>query len=321
MMTQEQKDVLAWYNRTYGTSIDGADWGDRVNWSYISHSQSLSEGFIREFQDRVNWRGISRSQSLSEGFIREFSDRVDWSCISANQSLSEGFIREFSDRVDWRGISRYQSLSEGFIREFSGRVDWEYISRYQSLSEEFIREFSDRVDWGFISSYQSLSEGFIREFRDRVRWGCISRSQLLSEEFAKEFSDRIPSDFRQDNWLYADRATKLRHIREKAPEFETQEDEKGPFIVAYKSTLKGGRSNFKPSIRYEVGGIYKARCDHNMRQENSFGLSAWTREGAESHVPGGELYRVKIYVDDIGAMVHDGRKIRCKRQEFIERIK
>ena len=228
MMTQEQKDVLAWYNRTYGTSIDGPDWADRVNW----------------------WR-ISRSQSLSEEFIREFSGRVDWRCISAHQSLSEGFIREFADLV---------------------------------------------------------------------KWGCISRSQLLSEEFLKEFSDRIQPDHRQDNWLYADRATKLRHIRENAPEFETQEDENGPFIVAYKSTLKGGRSNFKPSIRYEVGGIYKARCDHNMRQENSFGLSAWTREGAESHVPGGELYRVKIYVDDIGAMVHDGRKIRCKRQEFIERI-
>ena len=203
-MTQEQKDILAWYNRTYGTSIDGPDWADRVNW----------------------WR------------------------ISANQSLSEEFIREFSGRVNW--------------------------------------------------------------------W-CISRSQLLSEEFAKEFSDRIQPDHRQDNWLYADRATKLRHIREKAPEFETQEDENGPFIVAYKATQKGGRSDYRPSIRYEVGGIYESRCHHDMREENSFGLSAWTREGAQSHVPGGELYRVKIYVDDIGAMVHDGRKIRCKRQRFLER--
>ena len=251
-MTQEQKDILAWYNRTYGTSIDGPDWADRVNW----------------------WR-ISRSQSLSEEFIREFSGRVDWRCISV----------------------------------------------HQSLSEEFIREFQDRVNWWCISIYQSLSEGFIREFADLVKWGCISRSQLLSEEFLKEFSDRIQPDHRQDNWLYADRATKLRHIREKAPEFETQEDENGPFIVAYKATQKGGRSDYRPSIRYEVGGIYEARCHHDMRQENSFGLSAWTREGAESHVPGGELYRVKIYVDDIGAMVHDGKKIRCKRQEFIERIK
>ena len=102
--------------------------------------------------------------------------------------------------------------------------------------------------------------------------------------------------------------------------FEIQEDEKGLFIVAFKATRRGGRSDFRPSMRYEVGGVYEARCDHDLFRKNSYGLSAWTLEKAKSHVPNGELYRVKIYLDDIGAMVHDGKKIRCKRQEFLERV-
>jgi hypothetical protein len=73
-------------------------------------------------------------------------------------------------------------------------------------------------------------------------------------------------------------------------------------------------------MRYVVGGVYEARCDHDLLEEDSFGLSGWTLEKAKSHVPDGELYRVKIYLDDIGAMVHDGKKIRCKRQEFLERV-
>lgn len=318
-MTQEAKDILAQYNQRWGTNFDETNWMDRVYWTYISRHQSLSEDFIREFADRADWYWISHNQFISEDFIRQFSGRVDWGCISRHQFLSESFIRKFADRVDWSFISCRQSLSESFIRKFADRVDWAYISYYQSLSEDFIREFSGRVHWDLISCHQSLSEDFIRELADRVNWAEISRHQLLSEEFANEFADRISEDHRERNWLYADREVKLRHIREKAPEFEVQEDEGGPFIVAYKSTLRGGRSSFKPAIRYEVGGIYEARCDHDLREENSFGLSGWTREMALQHVSNGELYRVKIYVDDIGAMVHDEKKIRCRKQEFLER--
>ena len=155
---------------------------------------------------------------------------------------------------------------------------------------------------------------------ERLDWGNISRYQSLSERLIAKFAEHLPKGFRDNNWLYADRAEKLRHIREKAPEFVVQEDEGGPFIVAWKSTNKGGRSNFNPNIRYEVGGIYEAHCDCLMYQENSFGLSAWTEKGAKEFISNGELYRVKIYVDDIGAMVHDGKKIRCRRQEILERV-
>jgi hypothetical protein len=229
--------------------------------------------------------------------MERHADRLNWSWISSSQSLSEPFMERNAERLDWWAISRHQSLSESFMERHAGRLDWRGIFCFQSLSEPFMERNADCLDW----------------------WN-ISRHQSLSEEFIERHAECLHSAFRQDNWLYADREIKLRHIREKAPEFKVQEDEKGPFIVAFKSTLQGGRSNFKPSMRYVVGGIYETRCDHNLRQEDSYGLSAWTLESAKSHVPDGELYRVKIYLDDIGAMVHDGKKIRCKRQEFLERV-
>jgi hypothetical protein len=253
--------------------------------------------------------------------MERHADRLDWWEISRYQSLSESFMERHADRLDWSGISRYQSLSEPFMKRHADRLNWWEISHSQSLSEPFMERNADRLDWWEISRHQSLSEEFIERNADHLDWRRISRHQPLSEPFMERHADRLSKDLRQENWLYADRQEKLRHIRENAPEFEVQEDDKGPFIIAYKATRRGGRSDFKPSMRYEVGKTYEALCDHDLRRENSYGLSAWTLEGAKSHVPGGELYRAKIYVDDIGAMVHDGRKIRCKKQEFLERVK
>ena len=47
----------------------------------ISHRQTLSEDFIREFQDKVDLENISSYSTLSEDFIREFQDKVDWKLI------------------------------------------------------------------------------------------------------------------------------------------------------------------------------------------------------------------------------------------------
>ena len=43
---------------------------DKINWTYISIYEKLSENFIREFKDKINWWIISRGQILSEDFIR-----------------------------------------------------------------------------------------------------------------------------------------------------------------------------------------------------------------------------------------------------------
>ncbi|KAF2888862.1 hypothetical protein ILUMI_17311 [Ignelater luminosus] len=145
----------------------------------------MSEEFIREYQ--AYWPIISERQTLSEGFIREFQHSVYWSSISKNQILSEDFIREFQRKVYWTEISKYQKLSELFILEFQDKVDWKEISKYQDLSEEFIKEFKDYLNWHLISNCQRLSEEFIIEFKDKVDWIDIFRSQNLSEEFIERF--------------------------------------------------------------------------------------------------------------------------------------
>ena len=201
------------------------------------------------------------------------------------------------------------------------RLDWGKISCHQTLSESFMERHAKRLNWKSISVHQTLSEPFMERHAERLNWKWISRYQRLSDALIEKHADKLPENLRENNWLYADRQEKIRHIRERAPEFSIQEDEHGPFILAWKATHSGGRSDFDPSLVYAVGETREARCDCRMDENNSFGLSAWTEEGAKSFIPGGELYRVKIYIDDIGAMVHDGKKIRCRRQTFVERVK
>lgn len=52
--------------------------------------------------------------------------------------------------------------------------------------------------------------------------------------------------------------------------------------------------------------------------ENSYGLSAWTEEGAKEY--GGhnfKLVKVKIYYKDVGRIIHENNKIRCFKQTFL----
>jgi hypothetical protein len=51
-------------------------------------------------------------------------------------------------------------------------------------------------------------------------------------------------------------------------------------------------------------------------EENSFGLSAWTKEKAKAYHDG-VLLKVKIPISKIGAIVHNNQKIRCFEQEIL----
>jgi len=158
---------------------------DKVNWYYISHSQTLSEEFIREFKDNVNWVNISSSQTLSEEFIREFKDNVNWYIISYTQTLSEEFIREFKDKVYWTYTSKYQKLSEEFIKEFKDKVYWYYISYSQKLSEEFIREFKDKAN---IEIYRITNkEKTLEQKRQEVKDYAEKHNLKFDEEFLYAF--------------------------------------------------------------------------------------------------------------------------------------
>lgn len=285
---------------------------EAANWFYISKYETLNEDFIREFADKVDWLYISETQILSEDFIREFKDEVDWLYISMRQLLSEDFIREFKDEVDWWSISKYQKLSEDFIREFKDKVNWGYISIYQKLSEDFIREFQDKVNWGYISIYQKLSEEFIREFKDKVYWACISACQLLSKDFIKEFKRELNKDLIKESWHYESTEFKKRMIVDSGC-YECYDD----YFIAYKSIRQDRYSHYNFQYQYLKGQTYECFAD-TSDHENSFGLSAWTKEEADKYAEKGLVVRCKIYYKDVARLVHNANKVRCFKIEVLD---
>ena len=241
---------------------------------------------------------------------------VSWSHISIYQKLSEKFIREFKDEVYWYNISKYQKLSENIIREFQDKVDWDYISLNQKLSEKFIREFKDKVNWYNISKYQKLSEKFIREFKDKVDWDYISKYQKISKEFIKE----IGLSIREDCWIYKTNEEKLIYIKKHKLD-KTYKLVDNKYLIAYKSTSDGGCSVYNFQYKYKVGKTYKSHCDCNTNDENSFGLSAWTKDKALGYYNRGCLFKVRINIEDIGCFVHSDGKIRAKKITILEKCK
>ena len=311
-----------------------------LNEQYIMHNykkidinklltyQSFSEDFIRSCNEEflrdkshpikktkilnsISWYYISEYQKLSEDFIREFSNKVDWEQISKYQKLSETFIREFSNEVNWYNISKYQILSEEFIREFSDKVCWVYISWFQKLSEEFIVEHSDKLYWEFISIYQKLSEKFIRENSNKVNWKHVSKHQKLNEEFIREYNLTIPNYC----WLYKDKEFKREYIKN-----NTSYEIVGDKVIAYKTCRSDGYSVFNFQYHYETGKEYEAHADYNTDEPSSFGLSAWTKEKALEYYSKGKLFKVEIDLEDIAAIVHEGKKIRASKIKILEEI-
>ena len=108
---------------------------------------------------------------------------------------------------------------------------------------------------------------------------------------------------------------KLEIIKE---HYDVQDD----YIIAFKSTKSDGSSLYAPKdYLYEVGKTYETdRCDCNAVKIDSFGLAAWTKQSALNYHPYGKLFKVKIHIDDIGAIVQVGDKIRCFKLEVIEEI-
>ena len=307
-------DEVDWAKISYGVKLTEnfiREFANKVTWGYISECQTLSESFIREFSDKVSWWWISQNQTLSENFIREFKDNVNWGHISRSQKFSADFIREFKDSVNWDYISHYQQLSEDFIREFKDKLNWLCISSNQKLSEDFIREFSDKVNWAYISAYRKLSEDFIREFKDKVAWWCISRYQKLSKSFIREFKDRLYIHLIEDNWNYKD----TEFLKQQVIDTGLYECHKNYFI-AYKGIRRDRHSAYNFQYQYITGETYEAWCDCSSG-ENSFGLSVWTKEKACEYC-NQLVVKVKVNYKDVGRVVHNGGKIRCKKITILD---
>jgi hypothetical protein len=90
-------------------------------------------------------------------------------------------------------------------------------------------------------------------------------------------------------------------------------------VIAYKSCRSDGYSTFNFQYKYEVGKEYESHADCNIDYENSFGLSAWTKEKAIEHC-NEKLFKVGIKLEDIAAIVQDNNKIRARKIRIIEEI-
>ena len=134
--------------------------------------------------------------------------------------------------------------------------------------------------------------------------------QILSKKFIKEFNLKIP----ENSWLYTSTKDKLKYVKENT-KYEVINDK---YIIAYKSVKRNYSSVYKQGFLYEIGKTYTSHCDCNLSNENSFGLSAWTKKDALKYHNKGKLLKVKIMIKDIGAIVHNNGKIRCKKLQVIE---
>ena len=269
----------------------------------------LPESFIEKYFTMVNWYRISSYQKLSENFIDKHANDVKWNWISEYQRLSESFIEKYVDKVNWIDISYCQKLSESFIEKYADKVDWIAICAYQKLSEGFIEKYAGEVDWHYVSIYQKLSENFIRKYKNKLNLRVIARHQVISLELAKELG--VTSVFLRHNnclkpmshWKEAVKATSL---------YECHKD----YFYAYKGIRSDRYSCKNFQYRYLPGETYECFSDYSD-DENSFGLSAWTKEKATNYCD--ELViKVKIYYKDITAVVHDGGKIRCKKMTVLD---
>ena len=262
-----------------------------------------------KYENCNTWHDLSR-MPLPENFIEKHTDDVEWNWISAYQKLSETFIEKHVVKINWISISCCQKLSENFIEKHVDDVNWISIYICQKLSEGFIEKYADKVDWDCyeIATYQKLSENFIRKYKNKLNLHDIARHQVISLKFARELG--VADVFlRHNNCLkpvsYWKKAVKNTGL------YECHKD----YFYAYKGIRSDRYSCRNFQYQYLPGGTYGCFSDYSD-DENSFGLSAWTKEKATNYCD--ELViKVKIYYKDVTAVVHDGGKIRCKKMTVL----
>jgi hypothetical protein len=285
---------------------------DEVDWRYISIYQILSNSFIEKHSDKLNLYLIYQFQILSEDFIEKHIDIINWYFISQFQKLSEGFIEKYKNKFDLHLISQYQKLNEEFIERNSDRINWYWISMYQKLSLEFIERHSNEVDWLYISKYQKLNSEFIEKHIDKLNLSYISKYQKLSSEFIEKYGLKIP----KNSWMYKDIEYKRYKILN-TKLYELEED----YIIAYKAVRKDNYSVYNFQYQYEIGKEYTAHADYNPENKDSFGLSVWTYESAKKYFNKGKILKVKIHLNDVAVLEHDGHKLRCTKIIIIDEVK
>ena len=139
---------------------------------------------------------------------------------------------------------------------------------------------------------------FKEKFQKKVNWNYISAYQNLSEEFIEKHKLTIP----ESSWMYKDKEWKRKYIQENT-NYDIIDDK----VIAYKSCRSDGYSAFNFQYYYEVGKEYESHADYNSDEENSFGLSAWTKEKAiiDDQVKEKEVYEFLEDDDDFEEFEND----------------
>jgi hypothetical protein len=204
-------------------------------------------------------------------------------------------------------------------------LDWYNISR-KRLSEEFIVKYDKYLDWYKVSKFSQFSEQLIRRFKNKVDWPHIVEYQKLSNKFRKEFKLAKP----EISWINNSVSNKLRYIKKYKIDkvYKMGHDKSGHYLIAYKTVICSVFNNVKKeyfslydsSYEYHIGEEHESHCDCAMNIENSFGLSAWTKRGAIDYYRNGTLFLVKIYLKDLGAIVHDGTKLRAFKLTVLKEL-
>jgi len=139
-----------------------------------------------------------------------------------------------------------------------------------------------------------------------VDWSQIAAHQKLSDSFICEFGNKISQNLINNNWAYKD-AEFLKTQVEKTGLYECHDD----YFIAYKGIHSDRYSMFNFQYQYLPGETYEAFCDC-FDIGNSCGLSVWTEDNAMKY--SNELVvKVKVRYEDVGRVVHDGGKIRCRK--------
>jgi len=119
----------------------------------------------------------------------------------------------------------------------------------------------------------------------------------------------------ESSWLYKSDQEKEDYIRNNT-DYEIRDGK----VIAYKTCRSDGYSKFNFQYLYKVGNEYESHADYNSDNENSFGLSAWTKEGAIEYCFDGRLFEVEIPLEDLACVVHNGKKIRASKMRIVREL-
>jgi hypothetical protein len=86
------------------------------------------------------------------------------------------------------------------------------------------------------------------------------------------------------------------------------------YFIAYKAIRQDRYSLYNFQYQYLKGKTYETHADYT-KDENSFGFSVWTEEGAKDYGKGGNvlIIKCKVYYRDVARLVHNSNKIRCPK--------